>query len=223
MIKLFVQNKGTTRFCEDSLTASVIGIMQYLPIERFWLILKNALLFDKLPYSAGDILDIQFWPSWDAKGIDNRVRVEPDVFIRFHEIDLILEAKRYDANQQSEDQLSVQLRTYHKMYWEENKSLYYIQLGGLHSSSDEKDIIVDKKNIKICKTDWSRLLAEVNNEYEKLKATDFIVLSPSKRILSDVISAFNIHQYYKINWLEKINTPSINTPSLKTFFEYGKN
>ena len=223
MIRLFVQNKGTTRLCEDSLTASVIGTMQYLPAETFWRILKDALLFDKLPYSAGDILDIQFWPNWDAKGIDSRVRVEPDVFIRFHEVDLILEAKRYDANQQSEDQLSVQLRSYEKMYNEENKKLYYVQLGGLHAMTDEPDFIIGNKEIPICKTDWSRLLAEVNKEQEKIKAANFSVLSPSQRILLDVISAFNIHQYYKINWLEKINGPSINTSSLKTFFEYGKN
>jgi hypothetical protein len=222
MIRLFTQNKGKTRICEDSLTASVFGVLQYLPSDTFWRILKNSLLENKLPYVAGEIKDIQFWPSWNPEGSKNIIRVEPDVLIRFHEIDVILEAKRYDANQQSIHQLNNQIIGYFNMYNEENKKLYYIQIGGLHSLQDEQNYQRNKNSVPICKTDWTRILAEVSREAEKINVTDFPSLSSSQRILADVISAFAIHQYYKLSWLEKITAPAIETTSLKTYFEYGK-
>ena len=46
----------------------------------------------------------EFWPNWDPEGTDNINRVTPDLFMRFANFDLIVEAKRWDSFQQSSDQ-----------------------------------------------------------------------------------------------------------------------
>jgi hypothetical protein len=161
MIAYFTHNKGKTKFCEDSLTASVFGTLQYLPVDFFYSILKGSLLHDKLPKNVGELTDVLFWESWNASGTANVLRVEPDVLLRFELCDILLEAKRHEENQQSKLQMENQLKAYQTAYGEDAKTLYFIQVGGLNSLTDEIDNRVTGKPVLVCKTNWSRLLAEV--------------------------------------------------------------
>ena len=87
---------------EDVKTSSIIGNLLHLPTSIFWQILLNAsdendAEGNMLPtLSAGeDILDFEFWPYWTLED-----KVEPDVFIRFANFDLIIELKVHDYNPQ---------------------------------------------------------------------------------------------------------------------------
>lgn len=90
--------------CEDSLTSSVFERLALLSDENLWWVLRNAC--DKqaaatLPDNVGKLEKFEFWPKWEADSElgRNNTYVEPDVFLRFEELDIIVEAKRHDFTQ----------------------------------------------------------------------------------------------------------------------------
>lgn len=92
--------------CEDSLTSSVFERLALLSDENLWWVLRNAcdkqaLAATPLPDNVGKLEKIEFWPSWkpDPQLERNSSRVEPDVFLRFEQYDIIVEAKRHDFTQ----------------------------------------------------------------------------------------------------------------------------
>ena len=91
--------------CEDSFTASIFTHLLHFPSEVFWQIIREACYSDHLPNIAGELTeDESFWPHWCANETDNKNFVEPDLFLRFREFDLIIEAKRWDDRQQYRSQ-----------------------------------------------------------------------------------------------------------------------
>ena len=92
--------------CEDSLTSSVFERLALLSDENLWWVLRNAcdkqaLAAKPLPDNVGKLEKFEFWPSWkpDPQLERNSSRVEPDVFLRFKDLDIIVEAKRHDFTQ----------------------------------------------------------------------------------------------------------------------------
>ena len=83
---------------------------------------------------------MSFWDKWDATNTTNTNYVEPDVFMRFENIDIILEAKRYDNNQQNPDQMKNELIAYCNEFFSEQKELIFIQVGGIFSTENEEDL-----------------------------------------------------------------------------------
>ena len=74
--------------------------------ENLWWVLRNAcdkqaLAATPLPDNVGKLEKFEFWPSWkpDSQLERNSSRVEPDVFLRFEQYDIIVEAKRHDFTQ----------------------------------------------------------------------------------------------------------------------------
>ena len=173
MITFLHQNKGGLKVCEDSLTSTVYDLLKYLPTETFWSILKKSLYHQGLPRISGEIQEYVYWPKWNSDGTGNARYVEPDLFIRFEEFDLIIEAKRYNENQQRENQITAQIQSYYNEYEEDDKDLYYIQVGGLLHLNEEKPKIYKEKNIAICKTNWTRLLDQIVAEKNKLENIDY--------------------------------------------------
>ena len=52
---------------EDSLTSSVMGLMQYLPDDIFWDLLRSSCgRSSNLPESVRAIMSVNFWDRWDA-------------------------------------------------------------------------------------------------------------------------------------------------------------
>ena len=107
MLQALLKNKLKEAFrdsyfepSEDSKTSSVFGLLQYLPAQTMWNLLRqscgnNSSLIEK----SGGLQNIQFWERWLAEGdeISNSSFVEPDVFCEFDEFNLIVEAKK-DGN-----------------------------------------------------------------------------------------------------------------------------
>ncbi|MFA8436785.1 MAG: hypothetical protein ACEPOZ_19945 [Marinifilaceae bacterium] len=217
---------------EDSFTSSVIGLMQYLPCETFWFLLREA-CSDKsnLPQIAGSLIGLQFWPRWDATGIKGRKYIEPDVFLEFTNFDLIIEAKRGDDGGQYEDQWKNQIRAYCNERTEEKKKLFYITLGGNSNKLNEKVSIeyeVDQEKIAcettINKCNWMGLLMQVYRLKDQLMAVTASIPHQQAliRILNDLIVGFNYHGFFHINWFQSMPSYSIRKESLFTFSSLQK-
>ena len=222
MISYFHKRKGNLGTCEDSLTAVVFDTLKYLPTEMFWSILKRSLYYDKLPIASGNLLSISFWDKWSPKNTSNSSFVEPDIFLRFNEFDVIIEAKRHNEKQQSIAQMKNEIQAYYNEYNDDNKDLYFIQLGGLHNNNDELDYQLGVKSIVICKTNWTKLLEQIDSENKKIKNSGLTILSSYSRILEDSINGFALHQYYKKRWLKNLTIKStIQHQPLDNLFFYA--
>jgi hypothetical protein len=83
--------KGKTKLGrnEDSLTSSVFQLLGYLPDDLFRRIICSSLRYNINEAALGRLAEVEFWPRWDGHGIsEDRSTVEPDVLIRFDNIDI---------------------------------------------------------------------------------------------------------------------------------------
>ena len=119
----YITTKGRSNLntCEDSLTSSVLDLLKYLPTTLFWDILRESMYQKNLPKYCGELMSFEFWPNWNPEGTDNSDRVEPDVFLRFEDFDVIVEAKRYDTTGQTIGQFNNETRAYYNEYGEDDK------------------------------------------------------------------------------------------------------
>lgn len=198
-----LKGRSNLTICEDSLTSSVFDGLKYLPTDIFYSILKNSLYQDKLPKYSGELLDIIFWDKWNAKETSNVNFVEPDLLLKFEDFDVIIEAKRFDVFQQSQEQMENEIIAYHNVF-DGDKDLYFVQLGGLHSTDEESDYCFKDRKIKIVKTDWSRLLHEIIKKRMVLESASISQTQAYCRILDDVRKAFEMHNFYEMKWMKDI-------------------
>ena len=113
---------------EDVKTYSIIGNLLYLPTSIFWYILRNASDVNnanvrKLPVLPDDedFIDFEFWPYWTLQD-----KVEPDVFIRFTNFDLIIELKVHDYNQQTSWQWKREFAAYYMRYPKDSRAIFFV-------------------------------------------------------------------------------------------------
>ncbi len=223
MITYFNKNKGTFRICEDSLSSTVFDLLKYLPSDVFWNILKKSLYHQKLPETCGEIIEFSFWTKWSVDETQQNERyIEPDIFIRFIDFDLIIEAKRYDENQQRSQQMTDEIKSYFIEFNNDDKNLYFIQLGGLNSTFDEEDKIYNEKKIVICKTNWTKLLDQIVSEIKKIEDINYSQINSYKRIFEDLIKGFEMHGFYRKVWLDSLFTIQLNTNNIDKLFSYAK-
>ena len=192
--------------CEDSLTAAVFTHLLHLPSEIFWQILKRACHTDSLPQYAGEpSCKVEFWPKWNAEHTRNSRYVEPDIFIRFPNFDLIIEAKRYDDFQQDLRQWTDEVVAYNNEYGVENVPVRLIAVGGIWRAEDD---LVTHKNIScrvhMCR--WGSLLEECQRMYRELEHIKYLssATHANHRILADVISFFELHGFQTGIWLSEL-------------------
>jgi len=209
----YITTKGRSKFiaCEDSLTSSVIDLLKYLPINLFWDVLKKSMYQDKLPNLCGELISIDYWPKWDPTQTTNIRSVDPDVFLRFEDFDVLIEAKRNDINGQNKIQFDNETQAYFNEYGVDNKTLYFIKLGGLNTFSNE-----DSKNQKIiiCKTDWTKLLDKIVDLKKELEQSNRFLTNHYVRLLNDCILAFSLHHFYYMQWLKDLSDIKINATSI---------
>ncbi|WP_378105814.1 hypothetical protein [Chryseobacterium sp. sg2396] len=208
MISHFYQRKGKLEAKEDSLTSLTFDGLKYLPDELFWSILNSSLVTGGLP-KVTTIDEIFFWQHWSAEGTSNINFIEPDVFIRTERFDVIIEAKRWDKYQQSTTQKRNQIIAYYNDFSDDNKLLYYIELGGLYNKSPELNIIHKNQEVVICKTNWTHMLMSIVSHYQNLENLKLKLFKPQKRILEDIIKGFELHQFYTMKWFGDFKSPRI--------------
>lgn len=220
MISHFFQRKGKLDAKEDSLTSLTFDGLKYLPDELFWSILKSSLIIGSLP-NVTAVDDIYFWQHWSAEGTSNTTYIEPDVFIRVERFDVIIEAKRWDKNQQSVSQKEDQITAYYNDFSDDKKLLYYIELGGLYNKNPERNYLHNDLEVVICKTNWSHLLMSIVKHYENLDKLKLKLFNPQKRILEDIIKGFELHQFYTMKWFDDLKHPKMYSNQFD-FFKFAK-
>lgn len=209
---------------EDDKTSSVFENLILLPDNVLWFILRKSCLFhEALKQSSGRLISYNFWPHWSSRGTGNVNFIEPDLFLRFEEFDVIIEAKYGDLSGQYHYQWEQELIAYYNEYEEEGKNVIFIALGG--NSTMERDSLKIRGHIcNIYKCNWLSLLVSINkykNELKNISSPDMNI-SSLLRILDNIILAFNINGVYNIDWfnsLEKGHT-SINASSINNIKKY---
>lgn len=103
--------------CEDPKTSAIFETLLMLPDDLFWDLLRgDCFENENLPPVAGPIEDYKFWPHWSPINTTNTDYVEPDVFIRFQYLDIIIEAKYSERVGQYCEQWRNEIISYHNEY-----------------------------------------------------------------------------------------------------------
>ena len=126
MLQARYKNKSQS---EDLKTSSILGSLLLLPDDLLWELLVKSCCggTEKLPDVAGVLDSFEFWPRWNADNTTNLKYVEPDLFLRFSNFDVIVEVKQFDGNGQYYEQWEnvrilmnmAALRMYILLPWEE--------------------------------------------------------------------------------------------------------
>lgn len=197
MLSAILKGKIPVPKKEDTLTSSVFDYLLLLPSDMVWKILKESCYENTLPNEVGTLCHYEFWPHWDAKDTENRNYVEPDIFLQFEKLDVIIEAKRKDDKQQSCGQWTNEITAYETVYGKD-KEVVLIALGGI-----KKDNEIKISNAKIVKCRWRRLLARVVAEKKSIKN-----IKPDddsiEKILDSVQKSLELHDYFELKWLESL-------------------
>ena len=185
---------------EDSKTSSVFGLLQYLPTQTMWNLLRqscgnNSSLIEK----SGELQNIQFWTRWSAEGdeISNSNYVEPDIFCEFDNFNLIIEAKKDDYSGQYEQQWKNEINAYLNEYPDNDKQLIFIAFGGNKTLKTRK-LLVNKQEYIIFSASWQNLLNAIDRYKKESSGVE-------KRLLSDIILAFEKHNFFCLEWLETLS------------------
>lgn len=215
---------------EDSLTSTIFGRLNYLPNDLIWQILLQSCYKCTIENTKNRIESMEFWPRWDSNNTDNVNHVEPDVFIRSFDFDLIIEAKRWDDySQQSKQQWKKEFQSYLNQYKGECKKVYLIAIGGKNEIHSE-DIQIGEISLTIFKSSWSRILNEIKEVKTTIEKNQIGIEKDNSlsNILNDIILAFGIHGYTTGEWFENtdfcfgINDSSLSLFSA-SFLDFKKN
>ena len=178
---------------EDSRVSTIIGALLYLPDYMVWTILRNSCFKgDSLPVYAGVLELYQFWPTWNAKNTDNTNNVSPDVFLRFENFDIIIEAKRSDwFPSQDTGQWENELQAYNNEFSINNKDVYLLALGGNNSETKNGTAKVNGEDKTVYRCSWANMHFEIS----KLQ-TEYNL----KRILDALHIACALFGFHPYSW-----------------------
>ena len=213
---------------EDPKTSSVFENLMLLPDNVFWHILKSSCFYnERMLTNSGRLLSYGFWAHWahrDNTGTGNNTYVEPDLFIRFEEFDVIIEAKYGDYGGQYIKQWPQELTAYDNEYGKEKKPVIFIAVGG-NMSMDIEEIKVRSRKHLIFKCNWLSLLIATNKYRSELKRISVPDMNTSAtlRLLDNIILAFNINGVYNIDRFNTMATEkniinSFSIDNLKKYF-----
>lgn len=196
---------------EDTLTSSVLGLLQYLPSNIFLSILKEACgMSSSFPIKAEDIIEVRFWEHWEASNTTNARLVEPDVFIATESYHIIVEAKKTDEGGQYLEQWNKELIAHQNTFPDDDHRLVLYALGG-NDSLTEKTIILNNTIIPIYRASWFNLLHAITNELSQKHSYHI------NRLLSDIINAFRIHGFFDIEWIDTLDSCSLSSKTISIF------
>lgn len=212
---------------EDPKTSSVFENLMLLPDNVFWHILKSSCFYnERMLTNSGRLLSYGFWAHWahrDNTGTGNNTYVEPDLFIRFEEFDVIIEAKYGDYGGQYIKQWTQELTAYDNEYGKEKKPVIFIAVGG-NMSMDIEEIKVRSRKHLIFKCNWLSLLIATNKYRSELKRISVPDMNTSAtlRLLDNIILAFNINGVYNIDRFNTMATEKniINSSSIDNLKKY---
>lgn len=207
MISAVQYGKASIDLKEDTLTSTFFDNLLHLPNKLFWDIIKKSCYENSLPCSINSIESIEYWPRWNSENTEKDCII-PDLFIRFDNFDLIIEAKRWENNQQYHEQWKNEFIGYKNEYEKDEKDVYLLAIGGIYKEDETpKPIKIEKYgSIKVVTCRWSKILETLVNIRNGLDESNI-------RITNTIISGLEMHGFLKIDWLESINKYDINFES----------
>ena len=213
--------KGNTH--EDVKTSSIIENLLLLPDEMVINILRDSIgNRATLPKNMGKINFFEFWPSWNGRFTTKKVRVEPDVFIRFENCGLIIEAKR-DVNA---EQFIEQWLNEFSGCRNEYGSFENVYLIALDGKSDDMQGYSDENLKEI----WNISRSEYNAIRERIDKCSWMNLLQSvrkerigvgenylNRIFDQIELAFEINGIVHVDWMKdsRLDTFEISHTSIE--------
>lgn len=212
MIYSTQHNKNTN---EDPKTSVVFENLMLLPDIVFWDILRASASSnrDALPEDAGLMADdFSFWPKWNPNSkydTGNSNYVEPDVFFRFANIDVIIEAKYSDNRGQYREEWEREFKAYLNEYESDKKKVVLLAVGGNPTFEQEPDLSVGRYKCPVVKYSWVNLLNSVlSYEKDELSSIDDEMQSSMKRIIRNVENGFQIEGIF--NYQKKVELKGLS-------------
>ncbi|WP_276482695.1 hypothetical protein [Paraflavitalea pollutisoli] len=190
---------------EDFITSNFFERLFYLPESMIWEILDRSLLDRSTPLPRPEILQYEFWPGWT---LDNRV--EPDLFIRCNNLDIIVEAKaRDDNNAQSPAQWEREVKAYQLAYGSDVCHVILLAIGGNDPLNNKNETIdIEGRSVTVFKIRWRALLQTLKAVKEVRDTLHQPVELPMVgNILTDMIEYLNFHGYYPRELFNNFHTP----------------
>lgn len=212
-------NRAIYKANEDALTSSIFERLMYLPQELLHHIFSTALFANIEGLELHQIESIEYWPKWVSEPPYNTNYVEPDVFIRTANQDIIIEAKRNKTNRQDPGQWESQIRAYYNEYGEDDKEVVYIALDGLRSKNMAYVNLPGKEH-KIYKCNWESILNAIQNIIFEMELTNCFSYNEQsiKNILNDIVLCFELFDFSTSPWLEHfMKAPNIQNQSIHFF------
>ncbi len=177
---------------EDFFTATIFSRFLYLPSY-----IQSRILFEltgnNLFRDTGDLASHEFWPIWPTNVIVGRQYIEPDLFLQYQNVDVIIEAKRNDMTPHDANQIENELVAYSEQYEDvTQRKCILLAIGGGTILSKQHDDVV------FCK--WSRFFEAIQNVYKNSSVTQF-----NKVIYTDIVNGFSLHGFYPYRWLSSLD------------------
>lgn len=130
------------------------------------------------------------------------------MFCEFNNFNVIIEAKKTDHSGQDEQQWKNEIASYLNEFPDNKKKLYFLAFGGSKTLTS-KTIKVREQDIDIYFSSWQSLL----NSVQKLAKKE--ANKHTKRLLSDIILAFEKHNFFCLDWLETLNKSDLSLECIK--------
>lgn len=208
---------------EDPKTSTVFENLILFPDETIWDVIYESITYkENLQDNVGTLNEYFFWPKWDSTGTGNLNYVEPDVFLRFEKLDVIIEAKRSDESGQDDKEWSREIRAYNNEYLKDKKPYILLSVGGNENMTPEEITIIGYKKVIVYKCSWLSILITIDR---LRKNPDKKIERQQLRLIDNLILGFESHGVLLFHWMNtipfdryKISPQSFNT--INNFHKY---
>ena len=224
-VELGAEWRSLYRQTEDFLTAAVFGRLAYLPSPTLWSIIRHAAVTiapsNNLPQDVGRLLTREFWPRWelDAPRQDTAWK-EPDVFLGFERLHLLVEAKLGDFLTQNAEQWATELAAFLQRDETDHAiPMWLLAIGGMGEAPTQPVIASMQQEaerllhnvfpdipVRLAACSWRSLLVALIEERGHIDSQTGIGLD---FIIADLMDILAFHGIRYTHWLQDLLQPKI--------------
>lgn len=233
------------RSTEDFLTAAVFSRLTYLPAPLIWSVILRASIPVPiaLPEEAGEFVSCEFWPRWKLTTDQESLTKEPDAFMRFRRVNLLVEAKATDnSHQQYPDQWAAEIAAYQSTEDADTSvPVWLLAIGGLgeepslRSISTMRDEALHSLNhnyscpsgqVRLAACSWRKLLDAL---LDTTKMMDNQAETATTNVIGDLVEILRFHGVRHSCWLRDLSHSLLaryrigNESSLVTMESWSEN
>lgn len=120
---------------------------------------------------------------------------------------IIIEAKKSDESGQYYEQWRNEIKAFLNTHELDNRNVVLLALGG-NTTLEHNKVTINNFSCHIYKASWFNILNSVS------KLINEPLPNHIKRILDDIVDAFEIHGFFNIEWLDSLETGSFDTNTI---------